>query len=105
MEIDGYIYFTVTAPLKVEVSISVEYWEYLITVKHRIMTGKEDIVKSVLIAPDEIRRSRTDPDVFLYYRQYDRLYCVVAKHTGMEGFVITAYPTDKVKEGDIIWTK
>jgi len=24
---------------------------------------------------------------------------------GMKGFLITAYPTDKVKEGDVIWTK
>jgi hypothetical protein len=24
---------------------------------------------------------------------------------GTEGFLITAYPTDRVKEGDAIWTK
>ena len=55
--------------------------------------------------PDEIRQSKIDKDVFLYYKHYDRLYCVVVRHAGMEGFLITAYPTDKVKEGDIIWTK
>jgi len=30
---------------------------------------------------------------------------MVVKHTGMEGFLITAYPTDKVKEGDVIWAR
>ncbi len=35
-------------------------------------------------------------DVFLYYKKIDKLYCVVAKHEGEEGFLITAYPTDKV---------
>jgi len=55
--------------------------------------------------PDEIRQSKIDKDVFLYYKQYDRLYCVVVRHAGMAGFLITAYPTDKVKEGDVIWTK
>ncbi len=42
---------------------------------------------------------------FLYYKQSDRLYCVVVKHTEKEGFLITAYPVDKVKEGEIVWTK
>jgi len=55
--------------------------------------------------PDEIRQSKIDKDVFLYYKQYDRLYCVVVKHEGMKGFLITAYPTDKIKEGDVIWTR
>jgi len=44
-------------------------------------------------------------EVFLYYKQSDKLYCVVVKHTGKEGFLITAYPVDKVKEGEIVWTK
>jgi len=29
----------------------------------------------------------------------------VAKHFKNEGFLITAYPTDKVKEDDVIWAK
>jgi hypothetical protein len=42
---------------------------------------------------------------FFNYKQNDRLYCVVARHEGKEAFLITAYPTDKVKEVDLIWTK
>ncbi len=98
------IYFAIPTPLHIEVRTTGSYWNYLITIKHPVMRGKEDIVKTVLQLPDEIRQSRTDKEVFLYYKQFDRLYCVVARHSGTEGFLITAYPTDKVKEGDVIWT-
>lgn len=104
MDFETDIYFKVETPLNVEVKTTARYWEYLITMKHPIMKGEEDIVKTTLQFPDEIRQSRTDKNVFLYYKQFDRVYCVVVRHTGMEGFLITAYPTDKVKEGDVIWT-
>ena len=99
------ISFSLKTPLNIEVRTTVQYWEYLVTFKHPVMKSKADIVKSVLQMPDEIRQSKVDKDVFLYYKQFDRLYCVVVKHAGMEGFLITAYPTDKVKEGDVKWTK
>jgi hypothetical protein len=99
------IYFSLKTPLNIEVRTTVQYWEYLVTFKHPVMKSKEDIVKAALQMPDEIRQSKMDKDVFLYYKQFDRLYCVVVRHAGMEGFLITAYPTDKVKEGDVIWTK
>lgn len=98
-------FFIARTPLKVEVRTTTGYWEYLITMKHPVMKGKEDMVKTALQFPDEIRQSKTDRDVFLYYKQFDKLYCVVAKHIGMKGFLITAYPTDKVKEGGSIWIR
>ena len=99
------ISFSLKTPLNIEVRTTVQYWEYLVTFKHPVMKSKADIVKSVLQMPDEIRQSKVDKDVFLYYKQFDRLYCVVVKHAGTEGFLTTAYPTEKVKEGDVIWTK
>jgi len=105
MSVDEEAFFVVRTPLHVEVRTTTGYWEYLITMKHPVMKGKEDTVKGTLQFPDEIRQSKTDKDVFLYYKQFDRLYCVVVKHIGMEGFLITAYSTDKVKEGDSIWTR
>lgn len=97
-------FLEVTTPLNVEVRTTARYWEYLTTIKHPAMKEKENIVKAVLQSPDEIRQSRTDKEVFLYYKKLDRLYCVVVKRIGAQGFLITAYPTDKMKEGDIIWT-
>ncbi|WP_201783811.1 hypothetical protein [Thermodesulfovibrio aggregans] len=50
------IYFTVKIPLNVEIRTTHNYWKYLITIKHPVMKDKEDIVKSVLQFPDEIRQ-------------------------------------------------
>jgi len=99
------VYFEITTPLNVKIRITKQYWDYLINIKHKVMRGKEKIVKEVLLTPDEIRKSKIDEDVFLYYKKIEKLYCIVAKHEGKEGFLITAYPTDKVKEGEIIWIK
>lgn len=99
------ILFKVKTPLGVEIGTTLDYWIYLTTIKHPVMKDKEEIVKMVLQYPDEIRQSKTDREVFLYYKKYDRLYCVVVKHAEMEGFLITAYPADKIKEGVIVWTK
>jgi hypothetical protein len=98
-------YFKVKTPLNVQVRTTKDYWEYLVTKKHKVLHNKEDVVMETLRNPDEIRKSSIDHNVFLYYRKYDRLYCVVARHIESDGFLITAYPTDKVKEGGTIWTK
>ena len=42
----------------------------------------------------------------LFYSEDGKYWlCVVTKQTGLEGFIITAYITDKVKEGEIVWQK
>jgi len=89
----------------VEIRTTKQYWKYLIDKKHRVMQEKEDIVIQTLNSPDEIRKSKIDDNIFLYYKQFDRLYCVIAKHMGQKGYLITAYPTDRVKEGEVIWIK
>lgn len=99
------ILFEVKTPLNVIIKTSEEYWEYIIEIKHPVMKGKEKIVIETLENPDEIRRSKIDKDVFLYYKKIDKIYCVVAKHQNKEGFLITCYPTDKIKEGEIIWKR
>ncbi|GFP33068.1 hypothetical protein HKBW3S42_01378 [Candidatus Hakubella thermalkaliphila] len=99
------IYFEIRTPLNVRIRTTKEYWNYIVTIKHRVMEGKEAIVKATLSEPDEIRKSKIDENVFLYYKKEDKLYCAIARHNGEDGFLITAYPTDKVKEGGIVWTK
>ncbi|NWF76558.1 MAG: DUF4258 domain-containing protein [Nitrospirae bacterium] len=99
------ILFAIKTPLNVTVRTTKEYWNYVVDIKHRVMENKEAIVKAVLSEPDYIRKSKIDENVFLYYKLEDKLYYVVVRHEGTEGFLITAYPTDKVKEREIIWTK
>lgn len=69
------------------------------------MRDRLSIVKEVLHNPDEIRKSKVDNNIFLYYRHSDKLYCAVCRHIDGEGYLITAYPTDKIKEGQVIWKK
>lgn len=100
------IFFEIITPLGCNIRTTKSYWQYLIRNKHPFMTGREDIIKSVLKNPDEVRKSTIDPTIYLYYRRIECLYCAVARHhTEKEGFLVTAYPTDKVKERDVIWTR
>ena len=99
------ILFEIRTPLGVKIRITEDYWNYLIEVKHPVMKGKEDLVQEILTNPDEIRRSTIDENVCLYYKRIERLYCVVTKGIDGEGFIITAYPTDKIKEGRTIWKR
>jgi hypothetical protein len=98
--------FEITTPLGCTIHTTKDYWQYLIEKKHPILINKESLIIGVLQYPDEVRVSQLDPLVHLYYRRVERLYCVVAKHQShTSGFLITAYPVDKVKEGPVIWTK
>ena len=54
----------------------------------------------------EVRRSVGDPTVLLFHRRSaPRWVCAVAKREGSDGFLITAYPADRIKQGEILWTK
>ena len=78
----------------------------IVNVKHQYMKGKEGLVKFTLEDPDEVKRSQSDLRVYLYYKRSDKYFlCAVVKHLNNEGFVITAYLTDKIKEGETIWQK
>lgn len=101
------ILFSGETPLGVSVRTTRSYWRYIVRTKHPVMRGKEDQARRTLEDPREIRRSRSDPSVYLHYRPepstpYD--VCVVVKPLNGEGFIVTAYRTDRVKEGERIWT-
>lgn len=99
--------FQVLTPLNFYVRVTRSYWEYIVTVKHPVMIGHEQIVQETLQAPDEIRVSRNDPNVYLFYKSEgaNRWVCAVAKRLDGEGFLITTYPTDAIKEGTKIWPR
>ncbi len=69
------------------------------------MSGREQWVKEVLENSDEIRRSRSDSDVYLFYKleKTKRWICAVTRRLNGDGFLITTYPTDAIKEGERIW--
>ncbi|MEZ4525869.1 MAG: hypothetical protein R2941_08120 [Desulfobacterales bacterium] len=104
---DNELFFEVLTPLGFRVRITRSYWNLIVTVKHPVMAGRESDVKELLAKPDEIRISRTDPYVYLFYRLegFSRWICAVAKRLNGEGVLITAYPADKIKEGERIWSR
>jgi len=65
------------------------------------MSGREADVRDTLEHPDEVRQSRSDPAVYLFYRSERprRWVVAVARRLGEDGFLITTYPTDSIKEG------
>lgn len=98
---NGKIHFEVTSSLGKKIRVTKEYWNKIIETKHRLMKDKEDLAKATLENPVEIRRSRKDLNVFLYYGSTGKKYnCVVVKHLNGDGFIITTYVTDRIKTGE-----
>jgi hypothetical protein len=65
-------------------------------------------VREALEQPEQIRRSLKDAAVHLFYRAVrpGRWICAVAKRVDNEsGFLVTAYPTDAIKQGEVIWRR
>ena len=94
-------------PLGFRVWVTRQRWELITTAKHPVMTGRERLVRSALEAPDEVRQSRIDSQVLLFYKAeaMGRWTCAVAKRAAEGAFLITAYPIDAIKEGVRIWPK
>lgn len=99
--------FEVTTPLDFTVRVTATYWDMIVTIKHPVMAGFENNVIEALANPEQIRTSRSDPSVFLFYKKQrpGRWTCAVTRRLNDEGFLITAYPTDAIKEGEHIWPK
>jgi hypothetical protein len=79
--------------------------------EHPEMTGLEAEIERVLRQPQWVRRSRSDPDVRLFYQFFEQTIvggkwlCIVVKYRETDVFVVTAYLTDKPKAGEDLWPK
>ena len=82
------IRFVVVCVLGKRITVTEEYWQKIITIKHPSMAGRDAQVQETLTDPDEVRESRSDTRVKLYYRRYANLHF-----------------TDRIKEGATVWTK
>ena len=78
---------------------------------HPEMENQYDKINDTRINPSMIVRSKTDKDVELFYKKYsktpvtEKYLCVVIKSLIEDSFFITAYFTDTIKKGEIIWGK
>ena len=104
---DNDFLFEVSTPLGFQVHVTRTYWEIITTIKHPVMVGREAFVQEVLTNPDEIRLSKSDSNVYLFYKAENnkRWVRAVTKRLNGDGFLITTYLTDAIKEGERIWPK
>jgi len=78
--------------------------------EHPEMQGMENTVAETLSEPELVIRSLSDEQARLYYRSYSdtpvgaKLLCVVVKMVDTDAFVVTAYLTDRLKRGEILWS-
>jgi len=76
---------------------------------HPEMADQIERVGETLQNPDTIVRSKTDNDVELFYKLYpstpvsSKYMCVVLKTKNNKILIITAYFTDTVKKGEVLW--
>jgi hypothetical protein len=95
--------FAIATPLGFPVRTTPGYWA-LLQLKHPEIQGRLEEIKRCLAAPEQIRRSKQDPNVYLFYRPLGSYHiCVVAKRLNGQGFIVTCYITDAIKEGMLIW--
>ena len=79
--------------------------------EHPEMSDMEAEIEETLLRPEHVARSRSDEEVLLYYRFYPetrvggKFLCVVVKFREEDAFIITAYLTDKIKEGETLWNE
>ena len=101
------ILFEVKTPLSFSVRTTRAHWQLIVTVKHPVMQNYLEAIQETLENPDEVRLSKTDPQVYLFYGNNGsrRWVCAVTKRLEDSGFLITAYRTSAIKEGDLIWQK
>ena len=96
-----------------KIRTSESYWKYIIEVKHPEsfknmgLNNALILVKQALKNPEIVIKERLDPSVFIYYMNYKERYfiCVIAKHLNGEGYIITAYITDRIKKGEVVYEK
>jgi len=75
------------------------------------MNGMEGAIEDTLAHPERVVQSFSDPQARLYYRFYvgtrvgNKWLCVIVKVQAEDAFVLTAYLTDKIKQGVQLWPK
>lgn len=61
-------------------------------------------IKTSLLDPDYIIASNIDEDIKIYHKKKGKYFIVAVVNTGKK-LVITSFVSDKLKKGEIEWTK
>lgn len=77
--------------------------------EHPEMARMEEAIGETLLNPECVVQSKSDDQAQLYYRYYTKtmvggkFLCVVVKAIEENAFVLTAYLTNTIKKGKLIW--
>jgi hypothetical protein len=95
------------SPIGIETRSHRGYWNRKAVASHPSMKGKENLVLMAIESPFQIRQSVKDDLVYLFYKESAKRYicAVVRKVDESSGFLITAYESDAIKDGVLIWEK
>ena len=90
-----------------KIRLTEERWAHIS--EHPEMAGMRPALEETLQAPTIVVESPSDPAARLYYRVYTRTIvgekylCVLVKFSTDDAFVVTAYLTDRLKKGKVVW--
>ncbi|VVB87323.1 Uncharacterised protein [uncultured archaeon] len=89
------------------IKLTEEGWNHIVETHPELKDMLEDL-KGVLEDPELIKKSVYNENVVLFYRYYGHIYqgkhmCVVVRLD--EESIVTAYITDRIKKGEIVWEK
>lgn len=93
------------------VSIRITAERMVHILEHPELTGMESAIGDTLQKPEQVVRSQSDDNAFLYYRLYretpvgEKYFCAVVKEGATDFFLLTAYLTDRIKRGEMIWKR
>jgi len=101
------VFFEVSTPLGFTVRCSQACWEFIVSQKHPVLADMKERSKRFWKLRNRCDAAgRTRMSFFLFYKgSAPRWLCAVARREDGSGFLITAYPTDAVKAGEIVWTR
>lgn len=102
------IVFRVASPLGYPVVFTRNRWRQIVRFKHPAIKNYEHEVSHCVSQPDLIRASAKDSDVHLHYLSLEtgKHICVVtAPGDSDERFVVTAYLTSRIKQGNELWKR
>jgi hypothetical protein len=108
-EIRGLDLLKVVCKLGNVVRLDRDRWAHVLS--HPEMRKQRYRIKETLVDPDEVRQSIRAAEVLLFYKLYaetpvtQKFMLVVVEILNGEGFIVTAFFTDKIKKGDLIWKK
>jgi len=91
------------------VRLDEERWKHVL--EHPEMENQRVKIEETLVDPDEVRESVYTSSIRLFYKLYtnspvsEKYLLVAVEVLDGEGFIVTAFFTDKMKKGGLIWKR